>query len=87
MVVPLSNAILCLGMLTVAAGYVSAPLAGIYAVYSLGQSVPHAKPYAPTPAEAKLWRDRCNTWALEARRGLDVKQCLEAIRRPGMKWG
>ena len=58
-----------------------------YLAMLVGQAVPHAKPYAPTPAEAKLWRDRCNTWALEARRGLDVKQCLEAIRRPGMKWG
>jgi hypothetical protein len=41
----------------------------------------------PTPVEAKIWRDRCDTWALEARRAMDVKQCLEAIRRPGMKWG
>ena len=36
--------------------------------------------------EARIWRDRCNTWAMEARRGMDVKQSLEAIRKPGMKW-
>jgi hypothetical protein len=24
--------------------------------------------------------------ALEAKRGFDVRQCLDAIRKPGMKW-
>lgn len=57
-----------------------------YLALLIGQNVPHGKPFTPSPAEAKIWRDRCNTWSLEARRSLDVKQCLEAIRRPGMKW-
>jgi tryptophan halogenase len=54
-----------------------------YLAMLLGQEVPHGKPYTPPPHEAKLWRDRCQTWELEARRGLDVRQCLDAIRRPG----
>lgn len=58
-----------------------------YLALLIGQEVPHARPYTPTAAEAKIWRDRCNTWAMEARRALDVKQSLDAIRKPGMKWG
>jgi tryptophan halogenase len=58
-----------------------------YLALLVGQNVPHAKPYAPTPTEEKTWRERCMTWAHEARRALDVKQCLEAIRRPGVKFG
>jgi tryptophan halogenase len=58
-----------------------------YLALLIGQDVPHGKPFTPPPNEAKIWRDRCLTWAHEARRGLDVKQCLEAIRKPGMKWG
>ena len=58
-----------------------------YLAMLVGQDVPHAKPYTPTPAEQKIWRDRCLTWAHEAQRGLDVKQCLAAMRRTGGKWG
>ena len=58
-----------------------------YLALLVGQQVPHAKVYTPTAAEQKIWRDRCNTWAMEARRAMDVKQGLEAIRQPGMKWG
>jgi hypothetical protein len=57
-----------------------------YLALLVGQNVPHAKPFTPPPPEAKIWRDRCLTWGHEAQRGLTVKQCLEAIRRPGMKW-
>jgi len=57
-----------------------------YLALLVGQEVPHAKPFTPPPNETKVWRDRCNTWAMEARRAMDVRQCLEAIRRPGMKW-
>lgn len=57
-----------------------------YLAMLIGQDVPHAKPFTPTAAETKLWNDRCATWALEARRGMDVKQCLDAMRKPGMKW-
>jgi hypothetical protein len=58
-----------------------------YLALLLGQCVPHDKPHTPTEAERLLWNKRCQTWELEARRGLDIKQCLEAIRRPGMRWG
>ena len=57
-----------------------------YLALLVGQNVPHSKPFTPPPKEKEIWRNRCNTWAMEARRGLDVKQCLEAIRKPGMKW-
>ena len=56
-----------------------------YLAMLIGQAVPHDKPFTPSPQEAKQWRDRCNNWELEARRGLDVKQCLQAIRRSGVK--
>jgi tryptophan 7-halogenase len=57
-----------------------------YLAMLVGQNVPHAKPYTPTPKERDLWRNRCNVWATEAKRGFDVKQCLDAIRSPRMKW-
>jgi len=57
-----------------------------YLALLVGQNVPHEKPFTPPLKEKETWRSRCNTWALEARRGLDVKQCLEATRKPGMKW-
>ncbi|MEY2410476.1 MAG: tryptophan 7-halogenase [Verrucomicrobiota bacterium] len=58
-----------------------------YLALLVGQDVPHGKPYKPTPGEAKIWRDRCMSWAHEARRALDVRQSLDALRKPGMKWG
>jgi tryptophan halogenase len=58
-----------------------------YLALLVGQDVPHAKPYTPTAAEAKIWRERTMTWSHEASRALDVKQSLAAIRKPGMKWG
>ncbi|HUR44290.1 MAG TPA: tryptophan halogenase family protein [Candidatus Saccharimonadales bacterium] len=57
-----------------------------YLALLIGQDVPHAKPFTPSAQEQKSWRERTNTWVLEARRAMDVRQCLEAIRRPGMKW-
>jgi hypothetical protein len=57
-----------------------------YLALLVGQNVPHGKPFTPPPNEAKTWRDRCLTWGHEAQRGLTVKQSLEAIRAPGMKW-
>jgi tryptophan halogenase len=58
-----------------------------YLALLIGQNVPHAKPHAPLPAEQKTWNERCRTWATEAQRALDVKECLAAIRKPGLKWG
>jgi tryptophan halogenase len=57
-----------------------------YLAMLVGQKVPHAKPYEPTPKEKELWRNRCHTWATDARRAMGVKEALEIIRRPGMKW-
>jgi hypothetical protein len=57
-----------------------------YLAMLIGQNVPHAKAFTPSAKERDVWRNRCNTWALEAKRGFDVRQCLDAIRKPGMKW-
>ena len=53
----------------------------------MGQRVPHGKPYPATSRDLENWRGICAKWASEANKALDVKQCLEAIRKPGMKWG
>jgi tryptophan halogenase len=58
-----------------------------YLALLVGQNVPHQKPYRPAPAEAQVWRNKCSGWMNEARRGLDVKQCLSAIRGAAPKWG
>jgi tryptophan 7-halogenase len=58
-----------------------------YLALLVGQNVPHQKAYRPTPTEAQLWRNKCNGWVNDARRGLDVKQCLSAIRGAAPKWG
>lgn len=58
-----------------------------YLALLLGQGVPHAKPYVPEAREQKVWSERRAGWDAEARRGLDVKQCLSAIRKSGAKWG
>lgn len=57
-----------------------------YLAMLVGQQVAHARPYTPTAAEADFWRNRCRTWGEAATRGLDVAQCLEAIRSPGVRW-
>lgn len=58
-----------------------------YLAMLVGQNVPHQKPYHPTAAEAKAWQTRCAGWRAEARRGFDVKQCLEVVRNGAPKWG
>jgi tryptophan halogenase len=57
-----------------------------YLALLVGQNVAHAKPFTPPAKEREQWRNRCNTWGLEARRALSVKEALETIRKPGMKW-
>jgi len=52
----------------------------------VGQGVPHDRTYAAPPGELESWRARRHNWAVEARRGLDVKECLAAVRQPGWKW-
>ncbi len=57
-----------------------------YLALLVGQSVPHQKPYVPAAAEQKIWRERLGKWSAEARRGLDVKQCLAAVRGGLVPW-
>jgi tryptophan halogenase len=57
-----------------------------YLAMLVGQAVPHNKPYSPSAKELDSWRNRCNTWSTDARRGMTVKEALDAIRKPGMKW-
>lgn len=52
-----------------------------YLALLVGQDVPHGKPHQPTGNEDRFWRGRLAAWASEAERGLDVKQCLNAIRK------
>lgn len=56
-----------------------------YLALLLGQRVPHGKPYVPPPPEKKAWETRRANWVAEARRGFDVKACLEAVRKTGIK--
>lgn len=57
-----------------------------YLALLVGQDVPHARPFRAPPAEEKAWADRCMVWAADARRGLGVKECLDAIRGRGVAW-
>jgi tryptophan halogenase len=51
----------------------------------VGQNVPHHKPYDPPPDEKAFWRQHCLRLQDEARRGMDVKETLAAIRSPDVK--
>jgi len=57
-----------------------------YLALLMGQNVPHNKPYDAPPAEHNFWRQHCQNLAIEARGGMDVKEALQAIRSPGLKW-
>jgi tryptophan halogenase len=52
-----------------------------YLALLVGQNVSHAKPYTPTHAEDQFWKTRLTQWATEAGRGLDIHQCLNAVRK------
>ena len=54
-----------------------------YLALLVGQDVAHGKRYSPPEAESRIWRDKCRLWGAEAARGLDVRQCLAAIRGTG----
>jgi tryptophan halogenase len=56
-----------------------------YITLLLGQGVPHGKPYTPTTAEKKVWQSRVADWEAEAKRALDVKEALAAVRKAGIK--
>lgn len=57
-----------------------------YLALLVGQGVPHAKPYIPTPREAEYWAKRNEALANEARAGMTVVEALKAIRQPNLKW-
>lgn len=57
-----------------------------YLTMLVGQQVPHEKPHQPTASELKAWNDRRKQWEAVAQQGLNVKQCLQAIRKPGWRW-
>ncbi|MGE3309950.1 MAG: FAD-dependent oxidoreductase [Limisphaerales bacterium] len=58
-----------------------------YLALLLGQGVPHGKPYSVPAGEAKSWSARVASWEGTAARGLDVRQCLAAVRKSGATWG
>lgn len=57
-----------------------------YLVQLVGNRVPYKRPYTPTATEAQLWERQRREWNANARRALDVKSCLRAIRGPQWKW-
>lgn len=57
-----------------------------YLAMLVGQRVPHARSYVPSPPERKLWQQHRAEFLLGAKRGFDVKQTLTAIRQPGWSW-
>jgi tryptophan halogenase len=54
-----------------------------YLALLVGQEVPHARPYSPSPAEARIWRDRLAALGRAADEALTVQECLHALRRAG----
>jgi tryptophan halogenase len=55
-----------------------------YLALLVGQRVPFAKTYHPSPAEAKVWRDRMAQLGRDAAtKALSVEECLQALRRAG----
>jgi tryptophan halogenase len=57
-----------------------------YLTVLVGMNVPYEKPFTPPPAEQELWQRHCAILADEARRGMDVREALDAIRAPGSTW-
>lgn len=57
-----------------------------YLALLVGQKVPHAMSYAATAEERKIFERYRAVNSGAAARGLDVRQTLDAIRRPGWKW-
>ena len=58
-----------------------------YLALLIGQGVPHAKPYTPSAAEARLWKERLYTYGQHAANGYFVADCLELIRSGKLKLG
>ena len=54
-----------------------------FLTHLVSMQVPHAKSYAPPPAEQKIWNDRLAEFASQARRGYSVKELLQLLRQKG----
>ena len=57
-----------------------------YMALLVGQNVPHARPCQPSSDEQAFLTKHRQALAAEARRGMDVKEALQAVRSPGLKW-
>ena len=57
-----------------------------YMALLVGQNVPHARPYQPSSEEQAFLMKHRQELAAEARRAMDVKEALQAVRSPGLKW-
>jgi hypothetical protein len=54
-------------------------LEGYYALLS-GMNVPIARPYQPTPAEQKTWRDHVKALGHEVRNGMAIPEAIKILR-------
>lgn len=54
-------------------------LEGYYALLS-GMNVPIARPYQPTPAEQKTWRDHLKALGNEVRNGVAIPEAIKTLR-------
>jgi tryptophan halogenase len=58
-----------------------------YLAMLVGQGVPHGKPFTPTAAEQKIWKQRLQNYRDHAAQGFTVKSCLDMIRNGQIKLG
>jgi tryptophan 7-halogenase len=54
-----------------------------YLAMFVGQKMPYGRPHAPSPVEAKAWRDRVYSYGLAAQKSMSVAECLGALRKAG----
>lgn len=57
-----------------------------YLAMLVGQQVPYEKMHPPSAEERRAWQMHQQEFLLAAKRGFDVRQVLEIIRRPGWQW-
>jgi tryptophan halogenase len=52
----------------------------------LGQKLPYARLYHPSPQEREIWRGIQQAWKSKAEAGVGVKEALNVVRSPEFKW-
>jgi tryptophan halogenase len=57
-----------------------------YLTILVGMNVAYDRPFTPPPAEQKYWQLYCLGLAADARKAMDVREALNAIRPPSAKW-